>query len=243
MATVIVTRPEPALVNAAAVYQAAGLDVFKAPCFAITTNDAVQAQWLTAKSEVWIILSVHALHHALLLAPDLKPEVNTRVIAVGPAVAKAWQHAFNHPIESHPLMNSEGVLKLLTAQPPTSIKILTANQGRDAIKSYAMDHQISYTQINTYQRTPLDLDATGLLAVYENSAPKVVILTATSCGILRQFESQLTAEIKPMVLAQPLVVGATRIADLARELGFNDVHVAANPGDSAMCEAVINCAG
>ncbi|VAW48306.1 hypothetical protein MNBD_GAMMA02-1822 [hydrothermal vent metagenome] len=238
MTTVIVTRPNTAIAQTAAVYSNAGFDVFQAACFAIKTSDSVQAQWLKAPVDVWVVLSVHALQHALLIAPDLMPEKETVVIAVGPAVEKAWRQHFNHAITSHPWMNSEGVIELLKETKPHAVKILTTGDGRELIKSHCMHEHISYAQINTYQRIPLPIDQHALQALYQNSADNQIILTATSSGILAQFMGQLSTDLHAMVLSQPVVVAANRIAAYAKELGFVDIHVATNPSDEAMCEAL-----
>jgi uroporphyrinogen-III synthase len=239
MTTAIITRPKSSIAQTTAVYNDAGVEVFKASCFAIKTSDSVQPQWLKMPADVWIILSVHALHHALRVAPDLAPTKDTQVIAVGPAVEKAWKKHFAHEITSHPLMNSEGVIELLKQLKPKSVKILTTGDGRDLIKRHCMQAHISYAQINTYQRIPLAIDQPGLLSLYENVKDNSVVLTATSSGILSYFMSQLSTELQTKILSQPIVVGAQRIAETADALGFDDIHLAASPSDEAMCEAVV----
>lgn len=238
MATVIVTRPKPAVAKTTAVYREAGFKVFESPCFDIQTNQSVKPEWLTVEAEMWVVLSVHALHHALKIVPELKPGANTRVIAVGPAVAKAWQQHFNQDIEYHPSQNSEGVVEMLKKYQPKSIKILTTGDGRKVIKSHCMSHQVSYTQINTYQRIPLPVDIEALTALYKDKSAQPVVLTATSAGILEQFLSGLDDKLLATVKVSPLVVGAQRIADFATESGFSEVLVADSPGDQAMCEKV-----
>jgi uroporphyrinogen-III synthase len=242
MPTVIVTRPKPALDQATKIYQKAGFAVFPAPCFEIQTNSSIQATWLKAESDVWLVLSVHALTHALLIAPDLQPLATTQVIAVGPAVVKAWKKIFDHPITSHPLMNSEGVIDLLKVYQPKSVKILTTSEGRNLIKSYCMDQAISYSQFNTYQRVSLHINQTELAELYEDKNHEKVILSATSGGILQHFINQCSAELKSQVLSSPLVVGAQRIADLAQELGFSEIYLAENPSNEAMSVACLNLA-
>ena len=241
MTAVIITRPNASIGQTAEVYTQAGFDVFKAPCFAIKTSDSVQTQWLKAPADVWIVLSVHALHHALLIAPELMPAIDTRVIAVGPAVEKVWRKHFDHAITSHPWMNSEGVIELLKTSKPKSVKILTTGDGRELIKSHCMQQRISYAQINTYQRIPLTIDVSGLLDLYQSATDNPVILTATSSGILSQFMSQLPTDLHALVLSQPVVVGAQWIAAHAKEMGFVNIHLAASPSDQAMCAAVAAC--
>ncbi len=232
MTTVIVTRPNTSISQTAVVYTQAGFDVFQAACFAIKTSDSVH---------VWLILSVHALQHALLIAPDLIPAKETVVIAVGPAVERAWRRQFDHTITSHPWMNSEGVVELLKETRPKSVKILTTGGGRELIKSHCMQAHISYAQINTYQRIPLPIDQHALQTLYQNTSDNQVILTATSSGILSQLMVQLSTDLHAIILSQPVVVGAQRIAAYAKELGFVDIHVATNPSDEVMCEAVVAC--
>lgn len=238
MATVIITRPKPAMARAKAVYEGAGIQVFESPGFDITTNTSVKPEWLMTEADVMVVLSVHALHHALLIAPDLMPESNTRVIAVGPAVAKAWQSQFKQEIEYHPLQNSEGVVALLKQYQPQSIKILTTGDGRDLIRSYCMSQQISYTQVNTYDRIHLPVKVEALTQLYQNEAPQSVVLTATSSGILEHFMSQLDDNLMQHVKNSPLVVGAQRIAEKARVLGFTKVILAESPSDESMCSAL-----
>jgi|GEM_PF-1268234 len=236
MPTVIITRPLPTNPVTAVAYEKAGFEVFKAPVFDIETNRSVKPEWLSFSAQTWVILSVHALYHALDIHPDLKPCEKTQVIAVGPAVEKAWKTQFDHDITSHPWMNSEGVIELLKKIKPASVKILTTEGGRNLIKSHCMQQCISYAQINTYQRIPLNIDLLGLHDLYQNRTNNQVILTATSSGILQQFTSQLSTELYSIVKSQPVVVGAKRIADIAQELGFFDIHLAASPSDEAMCE-------
>ena len=137
-------------------------------------------------------------------------------------------------------MNSEGVIELLTDYQPKSVKILTTSEGRNLIKSHCMNQAISYSQFNTYQRVPMPIDQIEMAALYRDINNEKVILSATSGGILQQFMSQCSAELKPHVLRNPLVVGAQRIADLAQELGFSDVCLAENPSDAAMSVACRN---
>lgn len=240
MTTAIITRPKSSIAQTTAVYKHAGIEVFQAPCFAIKTSDSVQPQWLKTPADVWIVLSVHALQHALIIAPDIAPAKDTRVIAVGPAVEKAWKKHFTHEITSHSWMNSEGVIELLKQLKPDSVKILTTGDGRDLIKRHCMQAHISYAQINTYQRTPLAIDQLGLQVLYKNNKNNPVVLTATSSGILSYFMTQLSTDLRAKVLSQPIVVGAQRIADAAEDLGFVDIRLAASPSDEAMCEVVDN---
>ncbi len=236
MKTVIITRPQHQIESSRRVYEASGLAVFSAPCFELQSNPMVEPDWLHLPADVWVILSVPALQHALLLAPSWQPPATARVIGVGPAVEQAWEAHFTQPIETHPLMNSEGVIALLQNPQPASVNILTTGAGRSLLKTHCLSAGISYTQINTYVRHPLALDVVGLRALYASEPP---VLTATSVGILHQLMAQLDGALKDQVKASPLVVGAPRIADAAAELGFTQVFCADNPSDEAMCSQVV----
>ncbi len=236
-AVVIVTRPLPIIEKSAEVYQAAGFKVQKKPCFDIQTNTSVQPQWLQLKADVWAILSVNALQHALQIKPGLQPDVDTQVVAVGPAVASAWRLHFEHPIKYHPLMNSEGVVELLQEYQPNSVKILTTANGREVIKKHCMNNGISYFQVNTYLRVPLLIESAPIEKLYREEHP--VVLTATSSDILNCFVEQLGDELKTQVLSSPLLVGAQRIASLAENLGFTDIMTAKSPRDEDMLEHLV----
>ena len=238
MTTVILTRPVPALATAEETYAKAGLKVFRAPVFDIQTNTSVDPDWLRQPADMWVVLSVNALNHALKIDADLRPAVDTRVIAVGPAVAKAWKSHFGQVIEHHPLMNSEGVVELLQAYQPQNIQILTTGGGRELIRSHCMSRSISFRQINTYVRVPLQLDLEAIGQLYQQ--PGMVTLTATSSDILTAFVKQIPSELLTQVLSSPVVVGAERIAGLAKELGFAEVILASSPSDQAMAAAVVS---
>lgn len=236
MTTVAVTRPKPAVDNSATVYREAGFDTLLAPCFDVVTNPSVRPDWLQIPADVWIILSVHALQHALLIDPAWHPPKQVRVIAVGPAVVKAWQAQFGHPIESHPMMNSEGVIELLRQDPPQSVKILTTHGGRETIRSHCLGQAISYHQINSYHLQPLAVDFTAVFTL--TAGGEAVVLTATSVGILQQLHASIPQSQRSVVCSWPLVVGSMRIAQAAEQLGFTAVHTAASPRDADMCQAV-----
>ena len=235
MATAILTRPVNRIGQTAEVYQAAGIEVLQAPVFDIRPNTMVRPEWLLMPAETWVILSVHALHCARQLAPTFKPAENTRVIAVGPAVARAWKQCFDHPIEHHRLMNSEGVIALLKEHAGQSVKILTNRDGRGLVKQHCMAAGVSYQQINVYERHRCSLDVQALDLLYSTAAP---VLTATSADILQVFVAQLSQQTLLLAQQSPLVVGAKRIATVAEQLGFQQVILADSPADAAMCAAV-----
>jgi uroporphyrinogen-III synthase len=235
MTTAILTRPANRISQTAEVYQTAGMDVFQSPVFAIKPNPMVRPEWLLMPADTWVILSVHALRCARQLAPALKPTASTRVIAVGPAVAKAWQQAFEHPVEYHPSMNSEGVIALLQQPSGQAVKILTNRDGRGLVKQHCMSAGISYQQINVYERHRCPLDIKALEQLYSAEVP---VLTATSADILQVLVAQLPATVLERARQAPLVVGARRIATVASSLGFLHISEADSPADEAMCAAV-----
>lgn len=238
MTTIILTRPKPSIPKAKEIYQQAGFNVFEASVFDIQTNASVKPEWLEFKTDVWVILSVNALEHALKIKPDLQPDSDTQVIAVGPAVEQAWQKQFNHPITHHPLMNSEGVIELLKTISPKSVKILTTSEGRNLIKAHCMNNSISYIQINSYVRIDIEIDTEGLskLVADENR----IVLTFTSSDILNKFMSQIPSRLLKKVLSQPIVVGAERIKKTAENLSFRKIFVAKSAATHDMAEAISN---
>lgn len=229
--TIIITRPKPAIAEAQKVYANAGFETLAMPCFDVVTNPSIQPHWLNQSADVCVFLSVHALVHTVRINPEWQPSVSSQVIAIGPAVERAWQRHFDSPIQTHPWTNSEGVIELLKLRQPNSIQIFTTQGGRDLIQSHCMHQQISYTQFNTYLRVPLALDVAALERACDQGE---VVMTATSAGVLQHLKSQVPAYLFERLFEQKLVVGSERIAMRAKSMGFEQVLVAANASDSAM---------
>jgi len=238
MTTVVITRPQHRLVTAEEDYQQAGFETLSMPCFAVQTNTEVTPEQLALaeRAPLILIFNSNAIKHLLLLKPDFTLSEKTTVMGVGEGVANYWQNHFDQPILTPASQDSAGMTALLDHYQPESLVILTAAGGLDVVRRYCVDKQIHYQQINTYQRVPLVLDFRPLELLLSQS--QSTVLTATSGLILRHFWRQCPDNLKPDMSRLPLISGAQRITDIAKELGFQKVFTAETPSNADMITAL-----
>jgi uroporphyrinogen-III synthase len=156
---------------------------------------------------------------------------NTQFLAVGQQTADIFS-AFDYPV-SYPKHqpNTEGLLhelsqlQDLTAQ---SVLILRGGSGRQTLGDELVRRggQITYAEL--YQR---NIDAKHLVEAQNFSSQ-------SSCVVVHSGEL-LQAMGVPADKRIPLVVPSDRIAQLAKEMGYQSVQVAQNALPSSMYEAVV----
>ncbi len=236
---VIITRPKPKITNTIKYYQQLGLSCFQAPCIDVITAPGLKSTWLelAQKTTCLIVLSSHAIEHALRVKKDFFVEDPGVVIAVGAAVQREWKKRFGQDIINAG-GNSEAVIKQIQQRKVNHICVLTAAGGREKIKQYALENRINLTQINCYQRKKLPLD---LLCWHLLVNKHMTVLTATSGEILQHIEESLDPQDWQILLKRPVVVGSSRIGQLAEKQGFLKVIVAQSPSNQDMAKAVLKC--
>ncbi|MCF6301435.1 MAG: uroporphyrinogen-III synthase, partial [Proteobacteria bacterium] len=175
--------------------------------------------------------------HAMQIKPDFKVSEKTKVLAIGPAVKNYWKKHFETEIFLPSKSNSESIIELLsTLLPVDRVSILTAAGGRNLIKKYCISRQISFSQINTYQRKPLPLDENRLLDFIKLNGE--IFLTASSCQIIDHLQQNLSKPTWRQLIQSKLVCGSVRIAKYAKSQGFNQALVANSPANKDMIQAI-----
>ncbi|MCX7544931.1 uroporphyrinogen-III synthase [Marinicella gelatinilytica] len=240
MTTVVLSRPQHRIPAAQHDYQQAGYKTLSMPCFAVQTNTEVTPEQLAQaeRAPLLLIFNSNAIKHLLLLKPDFTLSQNTTVMGVGEGVADYWQAHFDQPILTPASQDSAGMMALLDHHRPENLVILTAAGGLDLVRRYCIDKQIHYQQINTYQRVPLSLDFEPLKQSLDEK--KSVVLTATSGLILQHFWQQCPDNLKTKICELPLISGAERISNIAKDLGFHKVVIADSPSNQDMIAALIS---
>ncbi len=234
----ILTRPRSKMAQALAEYQAHGWSCVEAPCIDTITTPGLKAEWLTSAQQApcLVVLSSHALQHALKIKPDFRVEDPSRVIAVGPAVKQAWHDAFGQSITDAG-GDSEAVIEVITQRQVARLCVLTAAGGRELIKSHALKNRISYQQINCYQRIGLPLDVQLWRTTLQQGD---VVLTATSGQIIQHIKQKLPDDLWLSLTKQAVVVPSKRLVSVARQAGFTDVVLAADASNPSMLAAIEN---
>ncbi|WP_154222631.1 uroporphyrinogen-III synthase [Marinicella rhabdoformis] len=238
MTTVIITRPKSKQQAALKIFKAQGFEVLSAPCINATSNPNIKLQWIeqAGQTEVLIVLNSHAIDALLTRYPGFSVSDKTQVIGIGKAVTSHWKKHLKAPI-TEASGNSESVIAILDRIKPRNITVLTSLGGRELIKAYALVKRINFTQLNCYIKQQLPLDLTAWQAVLANQ--KGVILTANSGQLLHLIQSQLPDHLWQQLLSSPLVTGASRITEMATQLGFKNTHTAQSPSNQDMLRAAI----
>lgn len=233
--TIIITRPPSKQHPAKTHYQQAGFHCLALPCFQAHPNLQLTSTQLrpAEKAQVLIILNSHALTFLEQKQLDFNPKQIPHIIAIGPAAAQKWQQLYQQKITVND-GGSEQIIQQLKLIQPKQIAIFTALGGRKLIKQYATKHAISYSQINSYHRQPLKLPETQLANSLQTNN---CLLTATSGQIITRLQ-QLNSKTGQKLRQIPIICGSSRIAQIAHQNQFQQIHTARSPSNQHMLQTI-----
>lgn len=158
-------------------------------------------------------------------------------IAVGSGTAAALRRAGIDRVVVPERMDSEGLLALPTLQAlqGDAIGLVSAPQGRDLLATQLRERGAPLRRADVYERVVVALPASALARLRRLPAPAVIAL---SSGLaLQQVLTQLPADLRARFQALPVVAASARLAELAREVGFANVHRAAGPRPAQLASA------
>lgn len=234
--TVLNTRPKALLKVTHEAFVKQGFKVIDFPCIEIvagTNSNTINCQLAAIQAQdVLVFTSQHAVTHAFNSFDELNITKNTVVIAVGTKTAQVLEQNYSGNIWTPQQQNSEGVIDLLQGLVNCpAIKLISAENGRSAIRDFANKKGIAFEQINVYQRQlpPKNKDAILLI-----SQTQQLFILATSVTTLNNLQI-LLKDIHQQVLSFPVVCSSSRIEKAAQRLGFNQtINVnTANPEQMA----------
>lgn len=208
-----------------------GVSVWVAPVLEVTSlvpwraliNDVevgVAEQCLQPNPALVIVLSAHAVQ-AAIAADLLSPVTATTFLAVGERTAAALK---DQGIDARVpgVSSSEGLLQMhdiAALVPDSTVWVFAGVGGRDLVTRYLQDVVAArVVKFELYQRRSVHvgvIDTRALDAVVASSQQAVVAVAEQ----WRQAQGSF---------AIPLVVPSTRVAELAAEMGFTNVHTALN---------------
>lgn len=242
-ASVIVTRP--ALTAAALVrgVRARGGVAIRLPGMRLAPADdrkaLVQALAAARDADQWIFTSPAAVHFYLQAAPSARLPPALRVLAVGSGTGRALaRHGIACITPSGP-QNSAGLLDEPALADPRgqSVVILDAPGGRDLLEPRLRARGASVERIAVYRRLPPRLGRRQIDALEAAERPWIgLVSSAMALGALC---AALPASLLERWQREALVVSSPRLAALAGESGFTDVH----ESRSALAGDLLDCAG
>lgn len=237
--TVLVTRPQPQADQLASQLKAVGADAIMFPVIEIvaarlTPQDEACVAELDRYTGV-ICISAAAAELGVKLCADRWPQwpLHQTWYAVGPASGRPLQGWGLNLRVAEAGSSSETLLALpaLQAVEGQRFLIFRGNGGRETLADTLRSRGAQVDYLEIYRRQPVHNDKAKLDTFL--AAPTVRVVTATSGESLDQLLIQ--AGEQAVALRQcPLVVVSGRLADHARQQGFQQVHVAAGASDEAL---------
>ena len=205
---------------------------------AVREDAATQAELRSAlEADLVIVASPAAARAAARLTPLRKRRGQTWC-ALGSGTAAALARAGIAPVETPARMDSEGLLALpaLAEVAGRTIALLTAPGGRDRIAPSLRARGAVLQRVDVYARVPIRPNAATLARLRRVTGPW--LLPLSSGDALQQLLATLPEDLALRLRGACVVAASARLADLARELGCMDVHIAAGPRPRQLLAAI-----
>ncbi|PSW13073.1 uroporphyrinogen-III synthase [Photobacterium sanctipauli] len=228
--TVLITRPAPDCHQLAEQLDAAGISAIAQPLLEIQPgqqlNQLISSLQQLKAGDFLIAVSVHAINlaHNYLLSVGASWPKNVHYIAVGHKTAAMMKTCTAQPVIT-PVerYDSEGVLALpeLASVDAKRILILRGNGGRELMYQALAQRGAYVSYCETYQRSWLPLDGRALCQQWQREhVSKLVITSGEQLNHLAQL---VPDDAKAWFYQCHLFVPSQRIADQAKQLGFNTI--------------------
>jgi len=210
-------------------------------------KQAARADLAGAKhANLLIFVSANAVGYAFPLLPPQLP-IDIEIAAVGGATAQALTEVGLDPTLIPKRMDSEGLLALpgLQSVADKTIYILRGDGGRELIRETLLERGAEVRVVDVYRRQ-IPQQAKGIRNLLNHWSNLVQIATASSNQILDNLFTLLGEQGAQKLRQTPMLVVSQRMADHARALGCESVHIASSARDrdmvTALCELAENIA-
>jgi uroporphyrinogen-III synthase len=243
---VLVTRPAGEAADAlCAALVAAGCEAFSQPLLELTGSSEltpVQRHMLQdlAHYQHIIFVSGNAVRFGMPWIEDYWPQLPVGVnwYAIGDATAKSLARFHIKAITPVESMTSEGLLALpyLRNVQGQRVLIIKGEGGRDVLRTELFHRGALVDELACYQRSLPELPA-GALGTLIGQREIDVILLSSGEGLTNLLLLLSLAETTNFKRVG-LIVPSERVADMARDAGFDSVVTAENASDEAMLRAL-----
>lgn len=234
MKRIVVTRSADDVERLAKRLASAGYRPIKLPLLAIeATANVLHSGDTPLKTSSLIFTSVNSVRYGLPETARAIAEEGSTVLAVG---SKTRDELLRNGIqaESPEREDSEGVLALLESLPqlPTHVLLVKGQGGRDLIESRVPRLGIELSTFECYRRVWPEIPKAVFTEALAPDQPSIIHLASgetlarlTDLCRAHQIDAQNT---------HVLVLPSQRVADQARELGWQSRIVATGAGDDAL---------
>jgi uroporphyrinogen-III synthase len=210
----------------------------KLPLLAIEPlQSSVDIDNLPPTTTVIIYTSVNAVRHGFEAISQAITNDGLVTIAVGAKTRDALGEE-GVRAESPAREDSEGILAFLASldQSPTHVVLVKGQGGRDLIETRLARLGVHLTIIECYRRVWPDVPEANFLSAVSIESPSIIHVA--SGETLTRLTDLCWAHGVDALNAHTLVVPSQRVADQARELGWQSRIVADGAGDEALLKAV-----
>jgi uroporphyrinogen-III synthase len=235
---IVVTRSVEDVDRLAERLTSAGHVAVKLPLLAIEAiQSSLDIDNLPRTTAAIIYTSGNAVRHGFEAISQATINEASMTIAVGAktrdALSKKGVRAVSPARE-----DSEGILALLESldQSPTHVVLVKGQGGRDLIETRLARLGIHLTIIECYRRVWPDVPEANFLSAVSSESPSIIHVA--SGETLTRLTDLCWAHGVDALNTHTLVVPSQRVADQARELGWQSRIVADGAGDEALLEAV-----
>lgn len=205
---------------------------------------AIRTALVAARSaDAAIFVSPAAVKFAFAAHPALRFARTAQVCAVGAATARALHRRGIHDVAwPRERQDSEGLLALPALQSLRGrrVVLIGAPGGRDLLAQTLRNRRARLTRIDVYRREAPRHSARQLATL--DHAPAPLLLLVSSAEALANLRASLTLHLFARLAAGEIVVSSERLAAIARDSLFANVHVAASPAPvdllNAACAAL-----
>ena len=242
-AAILVTRPEHQAGKLCdLIEQRKGVAV-RFPVLEIVPTDEINSvKWTLNHLDFdWVVfISRNAVHFALRANNGkITQNVGVRFAAIGQSTATALKEA-GLKVDLTPMhgSNSEALLMEQEFQQVDGFTflIVRGQRGREYLADRLRERGAKVEYLEVYKRIVPEADVEPIIA--RLNCHGINVITATSGEALTNLVDLLGNETKIALLSTPLVVISGRIRQLAKEIGFKQIAVSAEPTDLAIVETV-----
>ena len=242
---ILVTRPEGQAEKLGQLLREAGFAPVSCPMMVIEAFPVPNPEQVALIRELdqvqhLIFVSANAVRCAMDWIAPVWPALpdSLSVYAVGPASAELLGEYGVKASFPESDMSSEGLLKLpsLSQVEGERVVIARGEGGRTRLREELVRRGAQVEELASYRRSAPGMGAGEFIALIQANGCQAIMLSSGEG--LDNMVSLLCEDERPAVFALPVVVPGPRVADLARDRGFQHIIEADNASDQSMLVAL-----
>ncbi|MEZ9783466.1 uroporphyrinogen-III synthase [Vibrio breoganii] len=191
-------------------------------------------------SEVVIAVSQPAVHYTneILAKQSQNWPIAAQYLAVGSKTATYLRSCTHLTVRSPKSEDTEGLLGLLSSYDlkGKKVSILRGESGREMLFESLQQTGADVVYVESYQRQWLNFDGESRVIQWQHDGVDTLIVT--SFEQLKFFAQQIPTQSKNWLHSLQLMVPSERVANLALQLGFTQVHNIKGASNQAIIDSI-----